>query len=296
MTKKTFRSLIYVKEEKMNCDLHTHTVHSDGSLTPTELVREAKEKNLIIALTDHNTVSGLPEFMDEAQRQGVTAVGGTELSCIYGGREFHLIGLFIEPEHYDEVEKLCTDYHALKEKSNIDLIDKLCAMGYDLDYREIQKENVNGRINRAHIASALVKGGYVSSVPEAFASLLDEKCGIYTPPKRLSLADGIRFLRSIKAVPLLAHPLKEIDAKSLREMLPEMIEAGLVGMETMHSSYDEEKTYVSREIAAEFGLIESGGSDFHGRFKPGVYLGVGKGNLSIDERIFLNFLEAKSRM
>ena len=106
MTKKTFRSLIYVKEEKMNCDLHTHTVHSDGSLTPTELVREAKEKNLIIALTDHNTVSGLPEFMAEAQRQGVTAVGGTELSCIYGGREFHLIGLFIEPEYYDEVEKL----------------------------------------------------------------------------------------------------------------------------------------------------------------------------------------------
>ena len=153
-----------------------------------------------------------------------------------------------------------------------------------------------GELNRAHIASALVKGGYVSSVPEAFASLLDEKCGIYTPPKRLSLADGIRFLRKIKAVPLLAHPLKEIDAKSLREMLPEMIEVGLVGMETMHSSYDEEKTYVSREIAAEFGLIESGGSDFHGRFKPGVYLGVGKGNLSIDERIFLNFLEAKSRM
>ena len=173
----------------MNCDLHTHTVHSDGSLTPTELVREAKEKNLIIALTDHNTVSGLPEFMDEAQRQGVTAVGGTELSCVYDGREFHLIGLFIEPEYYGEVEKLCIDYHSLKEKSNIDLIDTLCAMGYDLSYTEIQKENVNGRINRAHIATELVRKGYIPSVPEAFATLLDEKCGIYVPPKRLLLAD-----------------------------------------------------------------------------------------------------------
>ena len=109
----------------MNCDLHTHTVHSDGSFTPTELVRAAKDKNLIIALTDHNTVSGLSEFMAEAHRLGVEAVGGTELSCIYGGREFHLIGLFIEPEYYSEVEDLCIEYHSLKEKSNVDLIDKL---------------------------------------------------------------------------------------------------------------------------------------------------------------------------
>ena len=276
--------------------MHTHTVHSDGSLTPTELVAEAREKNLIIALTDHNTVSGLPEFMAEALRQGVTAVGGTELSCVYGGKEFHLIGLFIEPEYYSRVENLCIEYHSLKEKSNIDLIDKLCAMGYELNYSEIQKENVNGRINRAHIASALVKGGYVSSVPEAFELLLDEKRGIYTPPKRLSLADGIRFLRSIKAVPVLAHPLKEIDGDSLRKMLPEMIEAGLIGIETMHSSYDEEKIALSKEIAREYGLLESGGSDFHGRFKPGVSLGVGRGNLAIDEQIYYNLLEAKSKL
>jgi predicted metal-dependent phosphoesterase TrpH len=280
----------------MNCDMHTHTVHSDGSLTPTELVAEAREKNLIIALTDHNTVSGLPEFMAEALRQDVTAVGGTELSCVYGGKEFHLIGLFIEPENYSSVENLCIEYHSLKEKSNIDLIDKLCAMGYELNYSEIQKENVNGRINRAHIASALVKGGYVSSVPEAFESLLDEKCGIYTPPKRLSLADGIRFLRSIKAVPVLAHPLKEIDGDSLRKMLPEMIEAGLIGIETMHSSYDEEKIALSKEIAREYGLLESGGSDFHGRFKPGISLGVGRGNLAINGQIYYNLLEAKSRL
>ena len=280
----------------MNCDMHTHTVHSDGSLTPAELVREAKERNLIIALTDHNTVSGLPEFMAEAQRQGVTAVGGTELSCVYGGKEFHLIGLFIEPEYYSSVENLCIEYHSLKEKSNIDLIDKLCAKGYELSYSEIQKENVNGRINRAHIASALVKGGYVSSVPEAFESLLDEKCGIYTPPKRLSLADGIRFLRSIKAVPVLAHPLKEIGGDSLRGMLPEMIEAGLIGIETMHSSYDEEKITLSKEISREYGLLESGGSDFHGRFKPGVGLGVGRGNLAINGQIYYNLLEAKSRL
>ncbi len=271
----------------MNCDLHTHTVHSDGSFTPTELVRAAKDKNLIIALTDHNTVSGLSEFSREADRLQVEVVCGTELSCVYDGKEFHLLGLFIEPEYFGEVENLCTEYHSLKEKSNIDLIDKLCALGYDLSYAEIQKQNVNGRVNRAHIAAELMNKGYVDSIPEAFAKLLDEKCGIYLPPKRLALADGIRFLRKIKALPVLAHPLKEIEAGELREMIPNLKEAGLVGIETMHSSYSEEQIAISKEIALEFGLLESGGSDFHGSVKPGVELGVGKGNLNISKDIYL---------
>lgn len=270
----------------MNCDLHTHTVHSDGSFTPTELVRAAKDKNLIIALTDHNTVSGLSEFSREADRLQAEVVCGTELSCVYDGKEFHLLGLFIEPEYFGEVENLCTEYHSLKEKSNIDLIDKLCALGYDLSYAEIQKQNVNGRVNRAHIAAELMKKGYVDSIPEAFSRLLDEKCGIYIPPKRLSLTEGIRFVRKINALPVLAHPLKEIGAGELREMIPNLKEAGLVGIETMHSSYSEEQIKASKEIALEFGLLESGGSDFHGSVKPGVELGVGKGNLDIPGEIY----------
>ena len=277
----------------MNCDLHTHTVHSDGSYTPSELIREAKEKNLIIALTDHNTVSGIGEFMAEAKAEGVEAIAGTELSCVYGGREFHLLGLFIAPEHYEEIESLCIEYHGLKEKSNIDLIDKLRALGYDISYSEIQKRNVKGRVNRAHIAAALLEGGYVSSVPEAFAKLLDERCGIYVPPKRLEFAEAIKFLRKIKAVPVLAHPLKEIDATQLREMLENIKDCGLVGIETMHSSYTDEQIAVSREIAKEFGLLESGGSDFHGSNKPGVELGVGRGNLNISADIYYK-LKSKS--
>lgn len=270
----------------MNCDLHTHTVHSDGSYTPAELVAEAKEKNLIIALTDHNTVSGLVEFMAEADRFGVTAVGGVELSTVYGGKEFHLLGLFIQPEYYAAVDGLCTEYHILKEESNIALIRRLKEKGYDIDYKSIQKRNVKGRVNRAHIAAELVEKGFVSSIQEAFARLLDEKCGLYVPPKRLALTDGIRFLRSIKAVPVLAHPLKEIDEAALSKMLPELIDAGLLGMETMHSSYSEKQIAVSKKLASEHCLLESGGSDFHGSIKPGVALGVGKGNLNISCEIY----------
>lgn len=280
----------------MNCDLHTHTNHSDGSSTVRELVRGAKEMELIIALTDHNTVTGLPEFIAEAERLGVTAVGGTELSTVYKGEEFHLLGLFIESEYYEAVESLCREYHLLKEKSNIDLVEKLCRAGYVIDYSSVKARNLKGNVNRAHIAAELIKEGYVSSIPEAFDRLLDEKCGFYIPPKRLALAEAVAFLREIKALPILAHPLKDIGGEELRLMLPELIDAGLVGMETMHSSYSDEKIKLSKEIAKDFSLYESGGSDYHGSIKPGVMLGVGKGNLNISDRVYYDFLELHKKL
>lgn len=275
----------------MKCDLHTHTNHSDGSYTPAELAREAKEKELIIALTDHNTVSGLPGFLAEAERIGAHAIGGTELSTVYEGKEFHLLGLFISPEYYGRVEGLCREYHILKEKSNIDLVEKLNGAGYNIDYSAVKARNVKGNVNRAHIAAELQKHGYVSSISDAFDRLLDEKCGLYTPPPRLALTDAIGFLREIHAVPVLAHPLKDITPERLREILPELIDCGLVGMETMHSSYSDEKIVISKEIARDFCLLESGGSDFHGSVKPGVELGVGKGNLDIPSEIYEKLLE-----
>ena len=270
----------------MICDLHTHTNHSDGSISTDELVRLAKEKNLIIALTDHNTVSGLPSFLAEAERQGVTAVGGTELTTEYSGREFHLIGLFIDPEHYDDVENLCLNLLYQKEMCNRDLVDKLRALGYDIDYDEIKKRNVKGKANRAHIAAELVEKGFVPTVREAFANLLEESCGLYKPCGRLKLCDAIDFLRGIHAVPILAHPLKDITPDELRTMLPELIFHGLVAIETMHSSYSDETIEISKEIARDFNLLESGGSDFHGFVKPGVTLGVGRGNLNIGEEYY----------
>lgn len=278
----------------MNCDLHTHTNHSDGSNTPVELVTMAKELDLIIALTDHNTVTGLPEFLAEAERLGVTAIGGTELSTVYHGEEFHLLGLFIDPEKYGEVEELCREYHILKEESNIDLVNRLREAGYSIDYASIKARNVKGNVNRAHIAAELIEAGYFGSVSEAFDRLLDEKCGYYIPPRRLELTDAIGFLTEIGALPILAHPLKDIDGDRLREMLPELIEAGLVGMETMHSSYSDEKIALSKVIAADFGLLESGGSDYHGSNKPGVKLMVGKGNLNIPASIYYKLLEVKN--
>ena len=280
----------------MKCDLHSHSIHSDGSATPAELVAMAKEQGLIIALTDHNTVSGLPDFLEEAEKSGVIAVGGTELSCNHDEREFHLLGLFVAPEHYESVEALVSKFYILKQKSVVDLIDRLNSAGYRVDYASAYKRTINGNVNRAHIAAELLEGGYVSSVTEAFETVLSKEGGFYVQPERLELIDAIRFLRSIKALPILAHPLKEISADQLCEILPALKEAGLLGIETMHSSYSEEDIAISKEIADRYSLLQSGGSDYHGAAKPDVCLGTGKGNLDIQDTLYYDLLRASESL
>ena len=265
----------------MRCDLHTHSVFSDGTYTPTELIAEAKRLGLIIALTDHNTAAGLPEFMEAAREMDVTAVPGVEFSTEYKGKELHLLGLFILPEHYAVVERMVKEQHVLKEICNMELVERLNAAGYLIEYAKVKGRNPSGNANRAHIAAELLEQGYVTSVREAFDTILSDDGGFYVPPSRLQLTDVIKELRRIGALPVLAHPLQELTEAELRELLPEAMACGLVGMETMHSSYQAETIYLAENIAADFGLLTSGGSDFHGTVKPDISLGVGKGQLCI---------------
>ena len=274
----------------LHCDLHTHSVFSDGSYTPSELIAEAKRLGLIIALTDHNTVAGLPEFMEEAEKQGVTAVPGIEISTEYNGTELHLLGLFVLPKHYAAINRMVKEQHLLKEISNIELVERLNQAGYMIDYAKVKSRNPNGNANRAHMAAELLEQGYVASIQEAFNTILSDGCGFYVPPSRLQLLDVIDDLRSIGVIPVLAHPLQELTEAELRELLPHAIGAGLVGMETMHSSYTPEVIALAEKIASDFNLLPSGGSDFHGSVKPNVSLGIGKGWLSIPVSIYQNLL------
>ena len=163
-------------------DLHTHSCLSpcaDNGNTPCDLLGMASISGInILALTDHNTSSGLPIFMKEAEAAGVTAVAGVELSTNYQGKEFHLLGLFLEPQHYEAVESLCVEYQILKEFSNLELVEKLNNLGYHIEYPNVRRRNVKGNANRAHVAEELVACGYVGSVTEAFRTLLDEDLGM----------------------------------------------------------------------------------------------------------------------
>ena len=274
----------------LRCDLHTHSVFSDGTYTPGELVAQAKRLGLIVALTDHNTVAGLPDFMDAARTLGVTAVPGVEFSTEHKGKELHLLGLFVFPEHYAAVERMVKEQHVLKEISNMELVERLNQAGYLIDYAKVKGRNPNGNANRAHVAAELLEQGYVTSVPEAFDTVLSDHGGFYVPPSRLQLMDVIKELRRIGVLPVLAHPLQELTQAELRALLPSAIEAGLIGMETMHSSYTPETISLAEAIAQEHHLLSSGGSDFHGSVKPEISLGTGRGWLCVPEKIYLQLL------
>ena len=264
------------------CDLHTHSVYSDGTCTPAELIAGAKKAGLAaIALTDHNTVAGLPGFLLAAENSGVEAVPGVEISTDYGDIELHILALFVKPEHYGPITQLMDDMLRRKEDSNINLVAALNTAGYSLDYDAIRGRTPNGQVNRAHIAAELYRLGYVESVQDAFKKLLSPKRGLYAPPKRISSYEAIRFIKSLGAVAVLAHPFLNLDESGLRGFLPEAVKAGLDGMETAYSKYSPEATALAQAIAAEFGLKNSGGSDFHGGNKPDISIGTGRGDLAI---------------
>lgn len=266
------------------CDLHVHSNYSDGTCTPAQVVALAKQAGLTaVALCDHNTVSGLPDFMKAAAGSGVEGIPGTEFSTDYKGVELHVLGLFIRPEHYAAVTERAERYLIDKEQSNIDLCSTLYAAGLEINYRQIKEKTVDGFVNRAVIGAEMVRLGYVASVQEAFKTWLSPKRGYYIPPKRPDVFEIIRFIKSIGAVAVLAHPFLNLEQPELEEFLPQAVKAGLDGMEVYYSKYDEETTALSMKIAEKYGLLPSGGSDFHGQNKPDIAIGVGRGNLQIPE-------------
>ena len=271
----------------MYCDLHVHSHFSDGTWSPEELVAEAERLGLdAVALCDHNTVDGVPRFMAAGQGSSVQTVAGIEFSTDFQGTELHILALFVQPEHYDTINAMMEDWKKKKEQSNIDLVAALNRAGYDISYAEI-REKGNGYINRAHIAAELTKKGYTESAQDAFKKLLNPSKGFYQPPEKLLAYDIIRFIKSIGAVAVLAHPFLNLDEAGLRSFLPKAVACGLDGMEVLYPKYKPEQTVLAERIAEEFGILGSGGSDFHGDNKPDIAMGSGRGTLAVPTEYLL---------
>ena len=270
------------------CDLHSHSVYSDGTLTPAELIDLAINSGLsALALTDHNTVTGLDDFVRSAEGKPLEIAPGVEFTTAYNGIELHILGLFIKSDSHKKINEYINKATILKEESNYKLINKLNQRGYNISLAEIM-ETSKGHINRANIAAELVKKGYLGSIKEGFDTILSKKYGLYEPPERLSSLKTIEFIRSIGAVAVWAHPYIHMDFEQADEFLPKAIDSGLQGMETMYTMYDDATTEKAKIVCKRFGLIESGGSDFHGANKPHISLGKGEGSLSIPYECYNN--------
>lgn len=262
------------------CDLHAHSNFSDGTLSPRELVELAASLGIkALALTDHNTITGLPDFLGEADK-GVELIPGIEFSTSWGAVELHIIALGVSEEDYPRINALVEDMKKRKQRATDELISALIAAGYNISPERIA-EGIKGQINRAHIATELERCGYVKSRSEAFETLLAKDGGYYHEAERISAFDVIREIREMGAVSVLAHPLFNISEEELIAFLTEACPLGLDAMEVLYSEYSEEVIKRSSEIADKFGLLPSGGSDFHGENKKDISLVIGKGGLDI---------------
>ena len=264
------------------CDLHTHSIFSDGSDSPEQIIHLAINQGLsAVALCDHNTVYGLPDFMKAARDLPIEAIAGTEFSVDYNGKELHLLGLFIPENAWGQLSSIMEDVLRRKEESNLALIDSLGRAGYHLDYEAIKATTARGQVNRAHIAEELTRLGYTASMKEAFGTLLDPKAGHYREPRRITVWEMLDTLKQLHAAPILAHPFLNLHSAELETFLPEAKKQGLLGMECYYSDYSQETTAEALALADNHQLLPSGGSDYHGKKKPHIRLGVGTGNLQI---------------
>lgn len=272
----------------MFIDLHTHTTASDGSLTPSQLVRYAKKKGLtVIAVTDHDTVDGNAEAMAEGEREAITVVPGVEISVDYSPGSMHMLGFFINIKSTGLSEKLRLLQDSRADR-NPRIIEKLNALGVPITYQEVIDVSGGGQVGRPHIAQVLLQKGYTRSIQEAFDRYLGKGAPAYFDKFRLEPAGAISMIIGAGGVPVLAHPftLNCANADELELLVKHLVSLGLAGIEVYYTEHSSKQVSVYESLARRHNLLITGGSDFHGANVEGIDLGKGRGGLTIPHELF----------
>lgn len=262
-------------------DLHTHSTASDGSMRPAELVRYAREAGLAaIALTDHDSMGGVEEAIGEGKKTGVEVVAGVEIGVEFKP-EMHMLGYFFG-DSYENIREVLEELRQNREKRNPQIVEKLNEMDFAITMEEVREAAGGNVIGRPHIAKVLVDKGYAASVSEVFDKYLSAGRPAYFKKDRLTPGQGMQEILKAGGVPVLAHPLYlERDWDQLDELLAQLKQEGLKGLEVYYTDHSEEDIIQYRRLAEKHGLVMTGGSDFHGSFKPDIDLGKGRGNLRV---------------
>jgi predicted metal-dependent phosphoesterase TrpH len=257
-------------------DLHTHSTASDGSYSPRELVRLAKEAGLkAVALTDHDTTDGLTEAVAAGEALGVEVVPGVEISAKHGGNTMHILGYFLDFHSGELAERLGVLKQARKDR-NPQIIAKLNVLGIPVTMEQVERISGGGQVGRPHIARALLESGFVTTVQQAFDIYLKSGGKAYVSKFRFPPDEALDMIRQAKGVPVLAHPftLEMGSPPALKELLRNLQDLGLAGIEVYYADHTPEQEALYLKLARELGLLVTGGSDFHGLNKPEVSLGM----------------------
>ncbi len=267
-------------------DLHTHSTASDGKLTPAELMRHARSVGIeVIALTDHDTLSGLEEAAEEAARVDIDFIPGIEISAENDPGTLHMLGYFVDPSDSELIETLMWLRGGRDDRNHI-ILAKLAELGCPLDWEEVAALAGGESMGRPHIATAMVNRGYVSSFNDAFERYLGKGAAAYTDRLKMTPEIAIERIRSAGGLPVLAHPQTlSLNDNDLSDLLDRLASLGLAGIEVYYYSHSEEETDLYLTLASRYGLAVTGGSDFHGPGMIETKLGVGRGNMNIPRSV-----------
>ena len=262
-------------------DLHTHSLKSDGSMTPAEVVREAKRAGLAaIALSDHDTVDGIREAAAEGEKIGVEVIPAIEFS-VQSKTETHILGYFIDIENPDLLKTL-KEVVDLRIERNYVTCQRLNELGFDITIEEVRALAPNNFVGRAHFARVLMDKGYTKSVKEGFDLYMTSGKYAYCEKQRLTARNAVELIGKCGGISFLAHPhLTKLGDDELKEFLKELKGFGLSGLEGYYTDYTPEMQEKYQAMAKELGLLISGGTDFHAAMKPHISIGTGLGNMKI---------------
>lgn len=243
----------------VRADLHTHTTASDGTLSPAELVQEAKQAGLqVLAVTDHDTVDGVGPAAEEADRLGIELVPGVELSTDVPDEEVHILGYFVDGQDRQFLALLRRLREGRLARAR-EMVRRLNQLGLPITFEEVARQ-ADGAVGRPHVARALVAAGYVGSFEEAFQRYLARGRPAYVERERFSPEEAVQAVLRAGGVPVFAHPLWGGD----RNRIARLVDCGLRGIEAYYPDHSPQDVRRFLEWAREFGLVATGGSDYHG--------------------------------
>jgi len=279
-------------------DLHTHSTASDGSMTPTELVKAAKAKGLVaLALSDHDTIDGLPEAREAASEAGIELINAVELSVGTKQGSVHMLGYMFDPEN--EIFKQDLSFMIKRrDERNLKFIERFKEIGIEIDIDELREVAGDGAVGRPHFAKLLIGKGIVNSFDEAFDKYLAKGKAAYVPKARVSPEQGIEAIHNAGGVAVLAHP-KYSGAKTKEEVEALVIrlkKAKLDGIECHYTDHTDEETAFYISLAKKYSLCITGGTDYHGEALPDKVLGELPNNRRIGYEILANLKQTHQNL
>ncbi len=275
-------------------DLHVHSVCSDGTCTPEELVDLAIDHELVaFALTDHDTVAGVGRAMEAAKGRHIQVIPGVELSCEYKispsrKKEIHILGYNLD-WNQQKLRDTLEDVAKERDDRNRKMCENLKRGGFPIDYESLVKRFGNTILTRAHFARFLLEKGAIPSIDSAFKKILAQDGPYFVMRKYLTPKKGVDLIKEAGGIPVLAHPLLyKMSVTELHNLLTELKCYGLKGIEAMYSRNRGNDEAFVRKLADEYGLFITGGTDFHGANKPDLDIGTGEGNLRVPVMLLEN--------